>query len=378
MGISINKFSHKANPNDHSAADESSIYPNNSTLIVLLPDDTVRRIPLNKKQTLIAGRSRTSDIHLAGAQVSRRHAQIEFDGCRLTVTDLGSTHGIFLNNVKLLRETPQHWTPDETLRIGPYQFNIVVPDLPQTDAAVTLEPRDMTVKAGQSAVAQISIQNRGRQLTHFQVAVEGVPTGWVSPLPLVELYENENHKVELVIKPPRLPSSRAMTWPLTIKVSDSSSKVTEVEGALTIAPYYEFSPNLRPQRQSGATHGFFEVQINNHGNFDLTVQLEAQDPDDACRYIFAPPQVTIQPGQERTVALTVQPKRAQRRKNAKTYFFTITVQPVDMLELTCRVQGQWEQNPQTCWSILRSACGCGTVLLTILIVTAISLFTWTF
>ena len=43
---------------------------------------------------------------------------LDFDGTNYQVTDLGSTNGTFLSNIKLLPGTPKVWTPETALRVG--------------------------------------------------------------------------------------------------------------------------------------------------------------------------------------------------------------------------------------------------------------------
>ena len=54
---------------------------------------------LPKKTTI--GRNLENDVVLNKPLVSRNHAEINFDGEKYTITDLGSTGGIFLNSKKV-------------------------------------------------------------------------------------------------------------------------------------------------------------------------------------------------------------------------------------------------------------------------------------
>ena len=57
------------------------------------------------KEPVVIGRLSTSDVVLADANVSRRHAELRRDGGRWVLVDLGSTNGTVVNG-KLAREHP--------------------------------------------------------------------------------------------------------------------------------------------------------------------------------------------------------------------------------------------------------------------------------
>ncbi|ARU43338.1 hypothetical protein CCB81_03875 [Armatimonadetes bacterium Uphvl-Ar2] len=50
------------------------------------------------------------------SSVSRRHAQFEWDGAHLTVTDLGSTNGTYVRGTKISGPTPV--LPGDTVQCG--------------------------------------------------------------------------------------------------------------------------------------------------------------------------------------------------------------------------------------------------------------------
>ena len=106
------------------------------------------------------------------------------------------------------------------------------------------------------------------------------------------------------------------------------------------------SPTNRLLKQSGADEGIFTVQIRNPGSAELTVNLEATDPEKSCQYTFDPPQVAVPAGQERPAQLKIRPKALLRGKEAKIHPFTVTARPAAAPRLTQQVQGEWEQLPR--------------------------------
>lgn len=59
--------------------------------------------PLSEGREVLVGRSSDLDMVLVEEMVSRRHARIELEGGVLTIEDLGSTNGTFVNGEKVLR-----------------------------------------------------------------------------------------------------------------------------------------------------------------------------------------------------------------------------------------------------------------------------------
>jgi serine/threonine protein kinase len=77
-------------------------------------------------QTFVVGRGRHAEIRLEDDRVSRAHARLEFLEAGLTVTDLGSRNGSFLDGQPLPAEEPVLTQPEDALQIGSHVFLIKV------------------------------------------------------------------------------------------------------------------------------------------------------------------------------------------------------------------------------------------------------------
>src|SRR6476619_5018734 len=62
------------------------------------------------------------DVALDDGEVSRRHASLSFDGSTVTVQDLGSTNGTFVNDERL--SGPRQLAPGDRLRVGTTVFEL--------------------------------------------------------------------------------------------------------------------------------------------------------------------------------------------------------------------------------------------------------------
>jgi len=64
------------------------------------------------------GRLPGIEILLDDPQVSRRHAEITWDGARCTVMDVGSHNGTFVNGARLIPNVPAPLRPGDRVSFG--------------------------------------------------------------------------------------------------------------------------------------------------------------------------------------------------------------------------------------------------------------------
>ncbi|WP_433062676.1 FHA domain-containing protein [Dactylosporangium sp. CS-033363] len=110
-------------------------------------------------------------VALDDRDVSRRHARLEFDGDRLVLTDLGSTNGTFVNDVRVTRHVLE---AGDRLRIGRYElaFWFVDPDvtaLMDAGQLTTLHPVGRPSIAARRVIEAAEAHNRqaGHELDGF-------------------------------------------------------------------------------------------------------------------------------------------------------------------------------------------------------------------
>jgi len=103
-------------------------------LVILQPESAVRRVAL-PPGSLTIGRAPPSSLLLEGAEVSRAHCRIDAEGDAVSVTDLNSTNGTFLDNDRLSGTAPlPHGT---LLRIGNYVLTCEYQSVLQAEEAVS-------------------------------------------------------------------------------------------------------------------------------------------------------------------------------------------------------------------------------------------------
>lgn len=93
----------------------------NVELIVSQGGGRTKKVQLHHETTVI-GRRRDCNICIPSSEVSRRHCMLRFHDGYLTVEDLKSINGTFLNDQKIADKTVVY--PGDRLAIGPVHFTV--------------------------------------------------------------------------------------------------------------------------------------------------------------------------------------------------------------------------------------------------------------
>jgi hypothetical protein len=163
---------------------------------------------------------------------------------------------------------------------------------------------------GASAPASVEVTNHGPEAERFEVFVEGVAAEWTAiPMPTFAVEPNETHSERFFFKPPRASESLAGTYPFIVKVrSLETGEAKEMQGVLEVKPFHHLNIEVSPKMaviRGGQKKTSVQVVLMNLGNSEHSVQLYASDQNDALAFELEEDQVTLAPGQERTIWATV-------------------------------------------------------------------------
>jgi pSer/pThr/pTyr-binding forkhead associated (FHA) protein len=75
--------------------------------------------------SVVIGRSDAADIAVGPGNVSRRHAQLTWDGSQLRIEDLGSTNGTSVNGAAITRSVDLH--DRDRIRLGTVEGYVIIP-----------------------------------------------------------------------------------------------------------------------------------------------------------------------------------------------------------------------------------------------------------
>lgn len=92
-------------------------------VLTLVTKDGTRKDFLLPSSATVIGRKQDCDLCIPLMNVSRKHCQINQDGGRLTVRDLDSRNGTYLNGKKIEESI---LSPGDKLTIGPLYFTISI------------------------------------------------------------------------------------------------------------------------------------------------------------------------------------------------------------------------------------------------------------
>ncbi len=320
-------------------------------LMVMAPDGSVRAEPIKGKEITI-GRGSDNSLVLDYQKISRHHAKIEFDGTDYKVSDLDSTNGTYLANVKLLPGIPEVWPSDKPIRVGDIWIRLERAKRPAqsvllsngTMAALSAvrsspgagrvgmfaETSALSVEPGSSVSVPIILLNQGPVVDHFEVAVEGIPPEWIpASLPLIQLLPGTQQEVVLSIQPPRASQSRAGRYSLKIRAAsqDAPDQVAELAATLTVGMFSEFNMEVRPQKVQAGKPA--QVRVENRGNTPQTFDVAWQDR--ANELAFNPPQAQLKvtEGQAAATEFRAEPRHRRLIGGAKAHAFSTQVSSPD-------------------------------------------------
>ncbi len=346
-------------------------------LVISQKGESPRTFKLSSDLVLL-GRSESCDVTLPADGISRHHARLERTPGGWFITDLGSTNGTFLNEMKLVPEVPEAWPSGQTLRIGPFfmQLEGTLPTAQAQPAPVTaplptyqqptatpisrppgstlmqsstgrlsvvVHPTNTEILPGRTAELQVELLNQSSATDHFLLKLEGLPPSWVTlPDDAIQLRPGAQSSLPITIHPPKNSSARSgqHRYRLVVVSQSSPSEQAAVSGTVQIRPFTQFAIDMRPREITN--NGVCRVLVRNDGNFETTYSLTGGDPAQAVQFEQPSQQLTLPAGGKNTVDFQVGAAQRPFTGNPRTNPFTIQVNSGSESQA---VQGQLTTKP---------------------------------
>ena len=147
-------------------------------LIVHIPDSFPKPYELGDGKTSI-GRAMTNDIVLEDAAASRYHAEIRVEeaGKEISIVDLDSTNGTFVNHERISGECPLQ--ADDMIRIGQVIFDLISPgdenEIKQNASGTHLFTRELLLESlDQHAVLLYDVARKLNFATNLGMIIEAL------------------------------------------------------------------------------------------------------------------------------------------------------------------------------------------------------------
>ena len=345
-------------------------------LDVYWPNGPIENYALEKPETAI-GRLPGNDIVLDTGTLSRYHVKISHLGDQVSITDLESINGTYVDGVRLVGNEAHVLRGGEEIQIGDirmiFQPVIVIANDPPTvqrstgplpqislDSAAEqpttvttpiIEPLNfitaladpaITVTPGAHNQTHTDIQNTGDQTTLYTMRVDGAPAGWVR-LERVEfeLASGARTPISISFKPTRRSDSKPGTYPLTVIVAEKQDPTRQVSEPLllTVRDFSGFGIALAASH--ARPDGSFDAYIHNQGNAPLPISLSGADPADAFLYNFQPATLTLAPGQRQVIHGQLQPKHAAWTGTSREQRFDVIARSNNAASFQASVSGKY-------------------------------------
>jgi halocyanin-like protein len=323
--------------------------PQNVDRLIVARQDATPQTHNLEKPAVTIGRREDNDVVLPAAEVSGQHARLEQTERGWQVVDLDSTNGTYLDDDRLLPNVPETWEAGQDLRIGPYFLQwqaATVPEAPggrsayrateippeasQAQSAggtlsIIINPENVTVAPGTRTEVQVALINYGNTVEQFGLEMEGLPVEWITvPQEPVGLMPGERADLSVSLHPPQDSQARAgeHSFRLIARALADDGEEAVTSGTLVVDPFHRFTAEIAPAHVS---HGdTVQVSIRNEGNDEAQYTVRGQDPAQAILF-DEQHTVTVAPGEEATVPLTLTAKEQPRVGRAQTLPFAVEV-----------------------------------------------------
>lgn len=298
------------------------------------------------RQGVTIGRQPGNAIVLPSDEISRQHVQVRWENGQVTIADLGSSNGTFMNDQRLQPNASQPWQDRQMVRVGPYWLRLegaatdvsvlqdIQPSIPPTGLVgvnsvqqapvnsaytggsgrigVRIEPTNLTITPGQPANVRVTLTNLGTLVDWLTVTAEGVPREWVrGPAGEVQLNPGMQETVDLGVNVARSPENLARDYPVLIRAR-SREKPAEsgtAQARWTVLPFAENALRIEPRRASGRGRAKYTLSVANNGNVPAEHTFNGEDDEQKMSYQFRQETLALEPGKEVRVPFTVAGQR---------------------------------------------------------------------
>ena len=197
-------------------------------------------------------------------------------------------------------------------------------------AATALPVRDVRVDPGANTTVTMLVRNTGQVVDQFTLDIVGNCSEWTTVEPkIVNLLPNSDVEVTITFAPARSPQVAAGIVPFGVRVlsREDPPGSAVAEGSVDVAPFDDVQVELVPRQSRGSRRGRHQVAIDNNGNVPTTVEVTANDEEEALDFAFDHRVASIEPGAAAFIRLSARPEKRFFKGADRTHPFVVTVNP---------------------------------------------------
>lgn len=327
--------------------------------------------------TVSVGRAEGNTIALETDTISRYHFSLVAAEGQMTITDLDSANGTFVDGVPLTRNDPRVLGDVEEIQVGALRIiwrqvdeSPTMPMRPNADdedtarverdtADFRLEFDTMTLAVwpAASASSELAVVNLSEQTRRFSVRVSGMPGDWLRiNRPEMDIHPGETAYVLINVKPPRRPNTAPNAYQVVVEVAPADQPQMILRGMLdvTVHPYSGFGIAVTDQREPDDP---VDVFLQNQGSGPLNVTMTVMDPDQALLVDVPAAPLPLQPGQNLRVPLHFKARHPALVGQPRSYPFIVQAQANNAAGFVVADGGQVQVAPRFSMWMLVSGVG---------------------
>jgi hypothetical protein len=197
-------------------------------------------------------------------------------------------------------------------------------------AATALPVRELQVEPGQTTTAKMLVRNTGQVVDQYTIDVVGACAEWTQVDPkVVNLLPGADVEVTITFAPARDPHVAAGVVPFGLRVlsREDPPGSTVAEGTIEVAAFDDVQVELVPRASRGSRRARHQVAIDNNGNQPATVEVSAQDEEEALNFKFDHRMASIEPGAAAFIKMHAKPEKRFFKGADRQHPFIVTVAP---------------------------------------------------
>ena len=328
-------------------------------LDVFWPDGKIEVFQLDQPSVSV-GRSSGCTIVLDTDTISRYHFSIINKDGNVTISDMDSANGTFVDGVLLKPNESRPLNGGEELQIGHLRMIYhAVDELPTLIMAEDFEETqrferadigfivevtgpDIGIPPGSNASIEISITNVTTESQVYSVKMAGLPDGWGRVnRPELRVERDGTALVLANVKPLRLSESKPGQYlvDVTIALRDDPDKNIVAQVPVNILPYSGFGIALASPVV--AADKPFRLHLLNQGSIDLPLYVTGRSKDESLQFKISQTEINLSPGQRMLVSGQIKSKERRLFGAPRSHPFDLLARSRDEAAFLAAVRGRF-------------------------------------